>query len=241
MTNNEVKILSNMVMILSKIEIKDTYLEDDYFNIFQLIDGYQKLENFFTNNDLINELLNKKIEEDSLYNLIRLVRNRVSHIDKHDKVDKFIILLTKVKKDDIYKLINEIKTEMDKIIERDLNRNVFRLIMNTKLMTYIFELSKTVINDTNFVNEFDKYSREKLKPIINNFNYEDSTIEEYNEYVNQVIEMYETNEFREGIIEFFDETIYNEILRMLTDESYTSEEANELFNKIKNSELSRKG
>ena len=232
MTNGEVKIFSNMALILPKIE-KDSYLEEDYSNIFQLIDGYKKLEKYFSNKDIINELLDKKIEEDSLYDLIRLVRNRVSHIDKHDKVDKFIILLTKVKIEEIHKLVSEIKNEMDNIYVRDLNGDAYRLIMNTKLIAYVFELYKKVINDTNFKNEFDKYSREKLKPIINNFNYEKSTIEEYNEYVSQLIEMYQTKEFKDGIIEMYDEDTYNEIIRMLTDESYTKEEVSELMTKFK--------
>lgn len=237
MTNDEVKILSNMGMILSKIEIKESYSEEDYFRIFQLIDGYKKLEKYFTNKDIINELLNKKIQKDSLYDLIRLVRNRASHIDKHNKVDKFIVLLTKVKKEDVNKLVKEIKSEMDNIYIRDLNGDAYRLVMNTKSMTYIFELSKHVINDTNYKNEFDKYSREKLKPIINKFNYEDSTIEDYYEYVNQVIKIYQSEEFKEGITTMYDEDTYNEILKMLTDDSYTTTASTELMNKIKNSAL----
>ncbi len=61
MTSNEVKVLSNMAIISSKIEIKNTYTEEDYFNIFKLIDGYKALEKHFQNKQIINSLLDKKL------------------------------------------------------------------------------------------------------------------------------------------------------------------------------------
>lgn len=237
MTNDAIKILANMAIILSKIEMKDSYTEEDYFNIFQLIDGYKKLEKFFNNKIIINELLDKKINDDKLYDLIRLVRNRYSHIDKHDKIDKLIVLQTKVKKEDIHNLINEIRKEMDNIFARDLNNDKYKLIMNTKAIINIFELLKSLVNDPEHKNEFDRISKELLKPIVNNFQYDSSTIKEYEEMDNKIIEVYKSEDIKKGIVSMYGISIYNEILRMLTDDTFTDNEFIDLVNNIKNNNM----
>ena len=233
MTNNEVKILSNMAIVLSKIEIKNTYIEEDYFNIFQLIDGYRNIEKYFHNNQIINSLLSKKIQNDELYDLIRVVRNRYSHVDKHDKLDKLVILQTKVDKRDIHTIINEIKIEMDNIFVRDLDSNAHKLIMNTKIIMNTFELMKSILNDSYSKNDFDKYSKEILRPIINGFKYYESTEEEYNKVNDEIINIYKSNEIKEGLIKLYGEDNYNKLMQMMIDDTFTPEEAIELMNNIK--------
>lgn len=233
MTNGEVKLLSNMFFLLPFVENKNTYLEDDYSIVYKLIDGYKNIEKYFHNNTIINDILDKKYNDIKLFDLIRIVRNRASHIDKNNNIDKFIILQTKVDKKEIDSLINEIKKEMFIIYERDLNSDAYKFVMNTKLMIYIFELAKTKINDIDYKNDFDKDSREILKPIVNNFNYDNSTLEDYGEYVNQILKIYESDLFKKGIIKLYGVSIYNDILRMIEDETFSFDDMKSLINKIK--------
>lgn len=234
MTSNEVKVLSNMAIISSKIEIKNMYTEEDYFNIFQLIDGYKNIEKYFHNRQIINNLLDKKIKNNTLYDLIRQVRNRYSHVDKHDKLDKLVILQTKVDKKDIHEIINEIKKEMDIIFTRDLNNNAHKLIMNTKIIMNTFELMKSILNDSESNNDFDKYSKEILRPIINSFKYDESTEEEYNKVNEEIINIYKLDKIKDGLVKLYGEDIYNKLMRMMTDDTFTETEAIELMNNIKN-------
>lgn len=234
MTNNEIKVLSNMAILLSKIEIKNTYTEEDYFNIFKLIDGYKTLEKYFQNKQIIDSLLDKKINNDKLYDLIRLVRNRYSHMDKNDKLDKLVILQTKVDKKDIHEIINEIKKEMDIIFVRDLNGNAHKFIMNTQIIMNTFELMKSILNDPESKNDFDEYSKEILRPIINNFKYDESTEEEYNKVNEEIIRIYKSDEIKQGLIKLYGENNYNTLMRMMIDENFTQDEAIKLFNNIKN-------
>ena len=234
MTSNEVKVLSNMAIISSKIEIKNMYTEEDYFNIFQLIDGYKNIEKYFHNRQIINNLLEKKIKNNTLYDLIRQVRNRYSHVDKHDKLDKLVILQTKVDKKDIHEIINEIKKEMDIIFTRDLNSNAHKLIMNTKIIMNTFELMKSILNDSESKNDFDKYSKEILRPIINSFKYDESTEEEYNKVNEEIINIYKSDKIKDGLVKLYGEDIYNKLMRMMTDDTFTETEAIELMNNIKN-------
>ncbi len=222
-----------MAALLPKIEIKNAYSEEDFFNIFQLIDGYKKIEKYFNNKNIINDLLNKKIKNDKLYDLIRLVRNRFSHVDKHDKLDKLVILQTKVDKKDVHTIINEIKDGMNNIFIKDLNRDAYRLIMNTKIIMNMFELMKSIINDPESINDFDRYCKEVLKPIIDNFKYDNSTEEEYNKVNEEIINIYKTDRMREGIINLYGEKNYNDLMRMMLDDSFTIEDAVELMNNIK--------
>lgn len=233
MTNDEVKLLSNMFFLLPSVENKNTYLEEDYSNIYKLIDGYKSIEKYFHNNTIINAILDKKYNDIKLFDLIRIVRNRASHIDKNNNIDKFIILQTKVDKKEIDSLINEIKKEMFIIYERDLNSNVYKFAMNTKLMIYIFELAKYKINDIDYKNDFDKDSREILKPLVNNFNYDNSTLEDYEEYVNQILKIYESDLFKKGIIKLYGVNIYNDILRMIEDKTFSFDDMKSLINEIK--------
>lgn len=234
MTNNEIKVLSNMAILLSKIEIKNTYTEEDYFNIFKLIDGYKTLEKYFQNKQIIDSLLDKKINNDKLYDLIRLVRNRYSHVDKNDKLDKLVILQTKVDKKDIHEIINEIKKEMDIIFVRDLNGNAHKFIMNTQIIMNTFELMKSILNDPESKNDFDEYSKEILRSIINNFKYDESTEEEYNKVNEEIIRIYKSDEIKQGLIKLYGENNYNTLMRMMIDENFTQDEAIKLFNNIKN-------
>lgn len=239
MTNDEIKIFSNMTMILGKIENQKIFSEEDYFNLYQLIYGYKELENYFINKDKINNLLNKKVNDITLLDLIRLVRNRYAHIDKHNEIDKLVILQTKVNKNDIYEIVNEVKSELNNIFIRDLNSDSYRLIMNTKIILNIFEIISMQLNEKESklkddkLEEFNQYCRNILKPLWENFDYENSTMEEFDDLNDKIVGVYSSNEIKDGIIKLYNKDIYNEMIRMLTDESYTMDKAIDLFNKIK--------
>jgi len=217
MTNDEIKILSNMSLVLFKVETKDLYTEEDYFNIFQLLDGFKHLEKYFFNRVIINNIISKQIKGNTLYNIIRLVRNRYAHIDKHDEVDKLVLLQTKANKDDIHKLIIEIKSEMDNIFIRNLNNDAYKLVMNTKIITNFFEIINSSLYEES-INEFDEYSKKVLKPIWDSFDYENSSSEDFDKINNQIIEVYKSSEIKEGIIKLYGNQIYNDVISMLTDD-----------------------
>lgn len=238
MTNNEIKILSNMALLLSKIEIKESYTEEEYSNIFQLIDGYHNLEKYFENKDIINEILDKKIRNYKLVDLLRVVRNRVSHIDKNNCVNQLLLLQTEVDKKDVNKVINEIKIEMDEIFKRDLNNDAYKLVMNTRMMSNIFATINYSLYTKEPKNEFDKYCREELGKIIEGFNYEDSTFEDLEIVNNKIIEFYKTDKVKNGTIVLYGEDSYKDLLRMMTDDAFKESEIIELMTKIKNSEVS---
>ncbi len=234
MNNDEIKILSNMSFILPLVESKNIYSEDDYSNIYKLIDGYKKIQKYFHNNSIIDSMLDKEYGSIRLFDLIRIVRNRSSHVDKNNNIDKYIVLQTKVPKIEIDNMISEIKKEMNIIYGRDLNSDAYKFIMNSKIMIYIFELSKAKINDEDYRNDFDKYSREALKPIINEFNYQESTLKDYEEYVNQILKIYKSDIFKNEIIKIYGANIYNDIIRMIADENFTCDEIRSLVDEIKN-------
>lgn len=237
MTNKEIKILSNMAFLLPKIEIKKSYSEEEYSIIFQLIDGYTKLEKYFKNNEYINEILYKRIKDYKLVDLLRVVRNRVSHIDKNNCVNQLLVLQTEVDKKDIHKLINEIKEEMDVIFKRDLNNDAYKLIMNTRMMSNLFAAINYSLYIKEPKNEFDKYCREELGKLMDGFNFENSTFEDLEKINNKLVDFYKTDKVKCGAIELYGEDSYNNLLRMMTDDSFTESEALELLNNIKNSEL----
>ena len=215
MTNNEVKILSNIGMVLSNIKNKEFYSEEDYFNIFLAIDGYKKLFKYFNNSKHIEKLLQEKFNEISLYDLIRCVRNRTEHVDKNNGLDKFAILTLKVPKDKIKKIVNLISEELNCIFERNLDKDLYRLFMNTKVIEYIFEISRESLYATESKGEFDEYSRSKLIPIVESFNWSESKIEDFEAYFSKIRDLYHTKEFIDGIVKKYGRNAYDEILEIL--------------------------
>ena len=147
MTNEEIKILCNMSETLQKIEIKSYYTEEDYFNIQKIIDGYNKLKKYFENYVVIDKILNKKIDNHSIKEMIYKMRNRYGHIEDNKYINDLIRLLTKVNKNDIHTLINEIKSTIEVIFKTYLSSDYYKVIMNSKPVITIFELMKDIINN----------------------------------------------------------------------------------------------
>lgn len=233
MNNDEVKIFSNMTILLPKIELKKVYLEEDYFIIFKLIDGYKKIKKYFNNNITIDNLLDQKAKDISLYDLLRIVKNSHSHIDKHNAINSFVILQVEVKCKPIHELITEIKEGMSEIFDKYFKEEPYRLIVNTREIMNVFELVKSIINNPESRDDLDKHSKELFKPIINDFKCDNSTLEDYYEMISKVIGIYKLPIIKDGIINKYGKLIYNDMLRMMTDESFTEQEATELINKMK--------
>ena len=238
MTNNEIKILSNMAFLLPKIEIKEAYNEEEYSNIYKLIDGYHNIEKYFENKDVINEILDKKIRDYKLKDLLRVVRNRVSHIDKNNCVNQLLLLQTEVDKTDINKVVNEIQSEMDAIFKRNLNNNTYKLVMNTRMMSNLVAAINYSLYIKEPKNEFDKYCREELGKIMDEFEFENSTFEDLENINNKLVDFYKTDKVKHGTIELYGEDIYDSLLRMMIDDSFTESEAIELMNKINKIDVS---
>lgn len=233
MSNNEMKIFTNMCLLIPKVDIKNSYTEENFFYIFQFVDGYKKIEHYFQNNNVINKILDDKIDNFRVYDLIRIVRNRYSHIDKNNAVESLILLQAKVDKNKIHILIQEIKEEMNNIFKRELSQDTYKLIVNTRIVSTLFETINYSINHKDRFNEFDEYCAKELKKIMDKFDYEKSTEEEFDITNDKIVEFYKTKKVKKGIVDMYDEDIYNELLQMLTDDSYTIDHALKLMNKIK--------
>lgn len=212
MTNDEVKVLSNMAMISKKIEIKNFYTEEDYSNIFKLIDGFKdkdkkkiKIEKYFRNKDIINILLDKEINGYKIYDLIRISRNRDSHIDKINGLEALVLLQTKVDIKDIHTIINEIKSEIENIFKDDLNSDAYRLIMNSKPIINLFEIMKTSIYNAEPKSEFDKKSKNMLSNLLTNFKYDDSTLTDFEKFDNDFLDIAKSDDFKNEMIKQFGE------------------------------------
>ena len=232
MSTDEIKTLSNLFDLLPKIEKEKSYGENNYFNIFQLIEGYKRIENYFFNKDTINSILNKKVDNIRIYDLIKLARDRCAHINKHDKVDKLVILQVKVNKNDIAQLVDEIKDGIYDIYIKNLNADPYKLNINNRLIVNIFELMRWVVNDKHPINDFDRFGRDKLRPIINGFKYEKSDINDYNNFNRDVIEVFKSKEFKKGITDLYGRSIYNDFIRMITDDNFSNEETKNLMIKM---------
>ncbi|MBR1386111.1 MAG: hypothetical protein IJ568_04715 [Bacilli bacterium] len=231
MTNEEIKILCNMSETLQKIEIKSYYTEEDYFNIQKIIDGYNKLKKYFENYVVIDKILNKKIDNHSIKEMIYKMRNRYGHIEDNKYINDLIRLLTKVNKNDIHTLINEIKSTIEVIFKTYLSSDYYKVIMNSKPVITIFELMKDIINNPKSKTDFDRKSKNELRPIFNNFKYDESTKEEFDDLANKFIKYVQLEENKNKMIELYGEENYNELIKMLTDDNYTEQQAMELMGK----------
>lgn len=232
MTKDEIKTLSNMTWILPKIEIKDIYIEDDCFYIYQLLYGYKQLEKYFENKDVINKLLNKKINNISLFDLIRIVRNRYSHIEKHDKINEYIILLTELKKNDINTLKTEIENGINEIFIRELNGDILKVLVNTKIFITAFELLKNKINKSVDNNIYEEKIREKLKPFINELEFDELDSKSFDENGKKMLMLYKSDDMKNSLTNLYGKSIYEEMIKMVEDDSYDKERINELLSKI---------
>ncbi len=237
MSTDEIKTLSNLFDLMPKIEKEKSYDDNYYFNIFQLIEGYKRIEKYFFNQDTINGILNKKVDNSRIYDLIKLARDRRAHINKHNKVDKLVILQVKVDKNDITRLVDEIKDGIYDIYIKNLNADPYKLNINNRLIVNIFELMRWVVNDKSPINDFDRFGRDQLRPIINGFKYEESNINDYNNFNKDVIEVFKSEEFKKGITDLYGESIYKDFIRMITDDNFSNEEAKDLM--IKTAEIDK--
>ena len=71
---------------------------------------------------------------------------------------------------------------------------------------------KSILNDPESKNDFDEYSKEILRPIINNFKYDESTEEEYNKVNEEIIRIYKSDEIKQGLIKLYGENNYNTLM-----------------------------
>lgn len=233
MKKDDIKTLTNMASIMSKIKNKRLVLEEDFFNLYNIICGYRKIRVYFHNSTIIEEILNKKVNNITIFDLLRSARNRHGHLDKHNQIDRVIILQTEVDKNDLDRLITEIENGIEYIYKTVLNNDSYKVITNTKEFINFFELAKHKVNDGSYLNETDRKSKEILKPIINNFEYDNSTIEDFNQIGDVITNMFKDYEQRESMIDLYGEDNYKDMLRMMEDENFSDEDTVKLMQNIK--------
>lgn len=232
MNNKEIGTLSNMITVYSTIKIKKSYTEDEYADIYKLVDGYKILKKYFYNSNEIENILNIKINDNKLFDLIRITRNRVAHIDKNNCEDSLVLLVTDVDINDIHDLLNKIGKGMDDIFNNQLEKNIYKLLMNNRMIVNLYSIMGHVINNKEPINEFDEKSRKELQPIFNSFDYKNSTIDEFLDFQKNIIEYYKREDTKKGIIDLYGEEVYNDLYRMITDDSFTDDDVKRLLEKI---------
>lgn len=233
MENEEIKTLCNMCCSLSMIEKNNNYLEKDYFYIFQLVDGYKKVKNYFGNSITIDKILATKYENITLYNLLRLVRNRHAHVDNHKSLNCYVILKTNVNIEIINELINEINKEIEIIFKKYLNEDYYKVFINTKQVIELFETLKYIINNSKPKSDFEKKSLEEIKLLIKELRFETSSFKDFEKLYFKISDLYNSKSFKDGLIDLYDEKVYNELIKILNADDYLVEELNNLINMIK--------
>ncbi len=238
MTNKEITIFTNAMTIIPKIEVKEHYSEEDYANIYQLIEAYKKLKKYYSNYESIENLLNRKMENYSFFQLIKAARNRVSHSDKSNGEEEVFLLLVFVDKEDVWLLLKELYLGLEDIFKHQIGGDVYKLTMNTRPMILLIRAVKYTLYERDYLNEFDRYCSEKLKKILKNFDPNNSTFEEFEMVKNKINKFCETKIFKQGFIKMYDEQIYNGLMRMMNDDTFTQDEAKEWINSLKTKSLS---
>ncbi len=233
MKKDDIKTLTNMASIMPKIKNKRLVLEEDFFNLYNIICGYRKIRVYFHNSTIIEEILDKQVDNITIFDLLRYARNRYCHLDKHNQIDSVIILQTEVDKNDLDRLITEIDNGIENIYKTFLNNDSYKVIMNSKETINFFELAKHKVNDGSYLNETDRKSKEILKQIINNFEYDNSTIEDFNQIGDVITNMFKDDEQRESMIDLYGKDNYKDMLRMIEDENFSDEDTVKLMQNIK--------
>ena len=234
MSSKEKKLFVNMMLLIPKVKELKFIREEEFFVLYQLVDGYSKLKKYFVNSNTINELLEGKIENIKLFDLIRVVRNQYSHIDKSNATEKLVILQIKVKKETLKKLVIEICTGISDIYNKYFENDNYSLVVNSREVLNVMYLMKNYSYNENHKSEFDNKCITKLKPIFDKFKYDNSTIEEWEDFNKEVKNVFESDEIKSGLKELYGEEIYNELLAMISDENYTNEQFMNTMNKMKN-------
>lgn len=233
MSSEEKKIFVNMMLLIPKVKEFKFIREEEFFVLYQLVDGYSKLKKYFINSNTIDELLEGKIENIKLFDLIRVVRNQYSHIDKSNATEKLVILQIKIKKEILKNLVIEICIGIEYIYNKYFENDNYTLVVNSKEILNIMYLMKNYIYNEKPKSKFDEKCITKLKPIFDKFKYDNSTIEEWENFNKEIEGVFKSKEIKSGLKELYSEEIYNELLAMVLDENYTNERFMDTMNKIK--------
>lgn len=233
MNSEEKKIFVNLMMLIPKVKELKFIRDEEFFILHQLVDGYTHLKKYFKNINKIDGILEEKFNDILLKDLIRVVRNQYSHIDKCNATEKLVILQIKVKKEILKKLVTEICIGIDDIYNKYFENDNYSLVVNSREILNVMYLMKNYVYDENHKSEFDKKCITKLKPIFDKFKYDNSTIDEWEDFNKEVKNVFESDEIKSGLKELYGEEIYNELLAMVSDENYTNEQCMEMMNKMK--------
>ena len=234
MNSEEKKIFVNLMMLVPKVKELNFIREEEFFVLHQLVDGYTHLKKYFKNANKIEEILEEKYNDILLKDLIRVVRNQYSHIDKWNATEKLVILQIKVKKEILKTLVIEICTGIEDIYNKYFENDNYTLVVNSREILNVMYLMKNYIYNENPKSGFDNKCLTKLKPIFDKFKYDNSTIEEWKDFNEDVEDVFKSNEIKSGLKELYGEEIYNELIAMVSDENYTNEQFMETMNKMKN-------
>lgn len=233
MNSEEKKIFVNLMMLVPKVKELNFIREEEFFILHQLVDGYTKLIKYFFNSNKIEKILEEKFNNISLKDLVRVVRNQYSHVDKCNATDKLVILQIKVKKELLKNLVIEICIGIYDIYNKYFENNYYSLVVNSREVLNIMFLMKNYIYDEKPRSQLDEKCLTKLKPIFDKFKYDNSTLEEWEDFNEEVKEVFKSNQIKSGLKELYGEEIYNELLAMVSDENYTNEQCMEMMKKMK--------
>ena len=218
MKDNDIKILINMAESSLKIKEKDTLELIDYFYIFNLIEGYEKTKEFFSNREKIDTLLEERVDETTIFDLLRIARNQYAHSDKTNGIRELLILQTQVERQKIYIIVQEITKEIENIYSTQLNNDELTVISHSRPMLLLFEFIKYALNNRESNNEIEQELTQMINPIFDEFNYEKSTLEEYEAIAKKIIKVIKSRKFKDLFIKRYDEKAYIIFQKIIMDD-----------------------
>lgn len=229
MNSEEKKTLANMILLRNKIYDNKELSEETISYIYQLVDGYEVIKKYFNNADLIDTLLNKEYDNTPLIKLLKHTRNRYAHIDKQNKLDDYFVLLFKVTKSVIFKVVDEIYADIEDIVKSLFDNNYYSVILNSRPILYIFELFKNIPSMEIINKEVDRMFITEFNKLIKDFKYEESTIEEINNFMDQVSLIIKSDNIKNQFIIDYDKDTYFELIKIITSEDYTDKQAEDFI------------
>lgn len=232
MSNDKMQILNNMNDVINKLISIKKYSEEYYFELYNLIIAYEKLN--LNRNELIDKILLKNYGGYTLKEILRVNRNMYAHPDKINGENEYILLYTKVDIETINKLEYLIKS----FVSEQFNNvgDIYTILKNNKKMKFILKFTNNLIHTNYFKNDFDKRICKKIALMFDEFNFPESSKDEWNNFEKKVTEILLSDDVRINFINLYGQENYDRFNRMITDDSFTEDEAIQLLKNIAESQ-----
>lgn len=179
-------------------------------------------------------MLGIKVDETSLFDLLRIARNQYAHNDKTNGIRE-LLLQTKVENGKIYTIIQEIKKEIDSVYSKKLNCDSYIVVSHSRQLLLLFEFIKSGLNEKSN-NVVEQELSQMINPIFDEFKYENSTLEEYEVTAKKIIKLIKSRKFKTLFIKRYNEKAYIIFQKIFMDDC----EENDFINLIEHIKIINK-